>query len=109
MILFPVSLGRRHRHVELVKHPPHELDADIVIALPDNSTLPKILRSPSEVQCQIGRKIINVGDPEACPIFGNIDEHAAFKKVVAFFLDPCRYVDCLSDSPPRMESPKIHA
>ena len=91
------------------KHPPNELDADIVIALPDNPTLLKVLRTPGEMQRQIGRKIIDVDDPQTCSISGNINELAAFKKVVAFFLDPCRYVDCLSDSPPRMESPKIHA
>jgi len=91
------------------KHPPNELDADIVIALPDNPTLLKVLRTPGEMQRQIGRKIIDVDDPQTCPISGNINERAEFKQVVAFFLDPRRYVDCLSDSLPRMKSPKIHA
>ena len=109
MILFLVSLGWRHRLVDVGKHPPHELDADIVIALPDNPTLLKVLRSPDEMQRQIGRKIIDVDDPQTCPIGGNINELAAFKKVVAFFLDPRRYVDWRSDSPPRTKSPKIHA
>jgi hypothetical protein len=79
-----------------MKHPPHELNADIVIAPPDNPTLLKVLRSPDEMQRQIGRKIIDVDDPQTCPIGGNINELAAFKKVV----------DWRSDSPAEDEKPK---
>jgi hypothetical protein len=86
----------------------HELDADLMLALPDHPALPARFRPSSQMEHEALREIINVADRQARTYLRHVDQRAAFKNAVRCPLDPSGLIDRSPKEQTPIEEISVH-